>query len=239
MIAERLGLDAKRYSGSAGGYGDGDEDRVNYVPQSMLEDAERFKACPVLQFACSTCKSESEFAPQHFGLSCPNAKCRAPLWGAPDAASLFARLSNKVVLDKRRHVGAYYSGWLRCDDPSCGIRTKQVTVWGGACLSGGCQGVMRPEQAESAVYTQLKYAQSIFASKHAKSCCAREGATATDRAEVGKLCGILSSQTTMDVESNAYNWISSGMFGVLAANKGLAGSKKLKARAAANAAMVV
>jgi hypothetical protein len=46
------------------------------------------------------------------GLLCPNPACNAVFWGAPNAASCFARLFNRVTLTIRTHLRKYYDCWL-------------------------------------------------------------------------------------------------------------------------------
>jgi hypothetical protein len=87
-----------------------------------LEDAERFKDCVPFTLRCTRCRTEQDFAgvfhkeegPNGIfsGLICPNRNCRAMYWGAPNAASCFARFFNRVTLAVRAHVRRYYDCWL-------------------------------------------------------------------------------------------------------------------------------
>ena len=77
--------------------------------------------------------------------------------------TLTAQLESQI----RQHTAKYYSGWLVCDDPACGMRTRQMSVYGSRCLgpkglAHGCAGRMAFEYSEKAMYNQLLYLQSLF-----------------------------------------------------------------------------
>ena len=48
----------------------------------------------------------------------------------------------------RNQVNTYYEGELGCDDMTCGLVTKQISVCGQTCLSTGCRGKMSPVFSE-------------------------------------------------------------------------------------------
>ena len=67
----------------------------------------------------------------------------------------------------RKHIALYYAGWLVCDDPACGITTRQISVYGKRCIGNSgramdCKGVMRYRYNDKQLYNQLLYFQSIF-----------------------------------------------------------------------------
>lgn len=74
---------------------------------------------------CTSCKTEDAFpgvfikeeqggqqVASRSGLICTNKDCRAVYWGAPNAASCFARFFNRVTVAVRQHVKKYYDCWL-------------------------------------------------------------------------------------------------------------------------------
>lgn len=76
-------------------------------------------------------------------------------------------LSAQLEAQVRRHTTKYYTGWLVCDDPACGTRTRQMCVYGQRCLGPkglayGCSGRMTIEFSEKMLYNQLLFLQSMF-----------------------------------------------------------------------------
>ena len=74
----------------------------------------------------------------------------------------------------RAQTSAYYEGWLVCDDPSCGNRTRQMSVYGHRCLgpngrAEGCLGRMSHEYPEKKLYNQLLYFAALFDTEKAKN----------------------------------------------------------------------
>ena len=53
-----------------------------------------------------------------------------------------------------------------CEDPACGLRTRQLSVAGCVCLQRGCKSTMRPAYDAQALDTQLKYLKSRFDLMH-------------------------------------------------------------------------
>jgi DNA polymerase alpha subunit A len=74
----------------------------------------------------------------------------------------------------KQHLALYYQGWLICDDPACGLRTRQMSVYGHRCLSlkglgYGCSGRMKLEYSEKMMYNQLLYFSNLFDVDKAKA----------------------------------------------------------------------
>ena len=181
LIAEKLGLDSSKYNGVSSTNVD-EDDIVDFTPASCLPDEERFKGVEKLSLTCRSCGQEAEF-PGIFrlakdadagtshrvsGLRCPNPMCRDPdCWGEIDRLSCIAGIINKMTAMTKKHQRLYYDGWVRCDDPMCGLETRQLSVFEGCCLKQGCNGRMKSVYTESALQTQLKYFDSLFDVTHA------------------------------------------------------------------------
>ena len=77
------------------------------------------------------------------------------------------KLTSQLESMIRKHIALYYAGWLVCDDPACGITTRQISVYGKRCIGNSgramdCKGVMRYRYNDKQLYNQLLYFQSIF-----------------------------------------------------------------------------
>eukprot|EP00536_Pseudo-nitzschia_multiseries_P002404 jgi/Psemu1/322530/estExt_fgenesh1_pg.C_320004 len=183
LIAERLGLNASKYTKHRS-FVDGemnDDDLVNYVPESFKKDEERFADVEKLTLTCAACKETSEFPGLLYmrkgsekdsgtlgvGFQCVNPNCHRPqYWGQSTPFECLAKIMNSVELLKRKCRDAYYDGCVKCDDPACGLETRQLSVNGGVCLSRGCNGRMVPKISERILQTQLKYFECLFDVDH-------------------------------------------------------------------------
>ncbi|KAI1085838.1 hypothetical protein F5B20DRAFT_21156 [Whalleya microplaca] len=169
QLAEQLGLDIKRYANHTSYNQSGSGDLDIHPLESQIPDEIRFRDCARLSLRCRKCKASAPFegllstsvsqpsrvTPQ--GVSCPS--CAAAL---PNL-SVVAQVERAV----RAQTARYYEGWLVCDDPSCGHRTRQLAVYGARCLgpkglASGCLGRMRYEVSERAIYNQLVYFASLW-----------------------------------------------------------------------------
>jgi len=183
LIAQRLGLNASKYT-QRPSFGDGeinDDELVNYVPESFKTDKERFADVKKLSLTCSACEVESEFPGLLYlrkesdidagtlsgGFRCVNPNCQRPqYWGETTAFACMARIMNSMSMLMRGHLQAYYEGCAKCDDPACGLETRQLSVNGGVCLSRGCNGRMTSMVSERSLQTQLKYFECLFDVDH-------------------------------------------------------------------------
>ncbi|GAB5035819.1 dna polymerase alpha catalytic [Nannochloropsis oceanica] len=236
ILAERLGLDKSRFGGGGNGGAHGNDDEAwGFTPMCKMEDSERFMGCDALKLRCTSCSQEADFAGVfyaapaaattedgssssgsagktavglHSGLLCPNPECQALYWGAPNAASCFARLFNRVTLTVRQHVKKYYDCWLLCDDSGCKRRTRQQSVLATACLARGCHGHMDMEYSEKQLHTQLKFLETLFDVKRAKSKKIAAGVVPVPLPDGHiRVLDLLHDQTRQMVSSTAYNWI--------------------------------
>ena len=172
-LAECLGLDTSKYKVStASGSGNTAEETIQPL-DSQTPDHVRFADCAPLQFRClnSACRKLTSFTsltttPQHVsndGLSCSH--CSRP----------FANLALVCQLEHliRVLLQRYYEAWLICNDPSCGARTRTMSVYGHRCLGPnglgkGCLGRMGWELSEKAVWNQLVFWERAFDVERAK-----------------------------------------------------------------------
>ena len=119
----------------------------------------------------------------HEGIACPNSSCGKII---PNV-SLVAQMESQI----RQHISRFYANVLVCDDPSCGSRTRQMSVYGHRCLGPkglghGCLGKMHPEYTEKMLYNQLLFMNKLFdvdSTKEKAEKEAREGRIAAEKKE--------------------------------------------------------
>lgn len=232
LIAQRLGLDSAKYNRrTALGDDDFNDDAlVNYVPESFKIDAERFSGVKKLSLSCSACGAESEFPGLLYcrkeneqdagilagGFQCTNPDCHRPLyWGDATPFECMSRIMNSMAILTHDQLNVYYQGTVKCDDPACGLETRQLSVCGGVCLSRGCNGRMVPLVSERSLQTQLKYFECLFNVNHVCKQLSDTGLygsqkdleksiSKTDRSISNELYKVAKG----NVEECAYNWIS-------------------------------
>mmetsp|Transcript_36596 Transcript_36596/g.40877 ORF Transcript_36596/g.40877 Transcript_36596/m.40877 type:complete len:1641 (-) Transcript_36596:110-5032(-) len=233
LIAQRLGLDSAKFT-QRPSFGDeelNDDEVVNYVPESFKTDTERFGDVKKISLVCSACGVESEFPGLLYlrkendndagtlcgGFQCVNTDCQRPqYWGEATPYACMARIMNSMTMLMRERLQAYYEGVVKCDDPACGLESRQLSVNGGVCLNRGCNGRMTSMVSERAVQTQLKYFECLFnvghvtkqlvdnnnnsgsSQKELASMIAR-----TDKMMANELCRI----SKENIEECSYNWI--------------------------------
>lgn len=169
-LAECLGLDTSKYkvSGAAGNRNGAPQDELVQPLDSQVPEHVRFAECAPLRFRClqPDCHheafnfrslTEDTSVVSHAGLTCVG--CETSMRNLTVVAQLESQI--RALLQK------YYEGWLMCDDPSCGNRTRQVSVYGHRCLGPrglgkGCLGRMGWELGEKAVWNQLVYWERGF-----------------------------------------------------------------------------
>lgn len=172
-LAECLGLDTSKYRvSSVSGQGNAEDSFIQPL-ESQIPDKVRFADCKPLRFHCLNCHTAFAYtsladtpeAVSHAGITCPNAECQKPLANL----TVVAQLEHQI----RMLLARYYEGWLVCDDPSCGNRTRQMSVYGHRCLGPqglgkGCLGRMGWEAGEKAIWNQLVYWERAFDVTRAK-----------------------------------------------------------------------
>ncbi|KAL8967481.1 MAG: hypothetical protein Q9197_005407 [Variospora fuerteventurae] len=171
QLAEYLGLDTKKYSiGSNNASSSYSNSQIQDISplESQIPDEIRFKACARLSLRCRHCKTSFVFEGlvpclkdmDVHGIVCPNRDACGMILST---LSVTAQLEHAV----RVAAGNYYDGYLVCDDPSCGNRTRQMSVYGHRCLgprgrAEGCLGRMRYAFGERDMYNQLMYFRNLW-----------------------------------------------------------------------------
>ncbi|TKA82057.1 hypothetical protein B0A55_01508 [Friedmanniomyces simplex] len=177
LLAECLGLDTSKYRVSGASQVAEQSNEITTL-ESQVPDHIRFKDCEALGLLCLGCKKHFEYRGLGYsppadaevplvpagvltndGLACPRAECKKKT----STLTLSAQLEAQI----RRHTSRYYAAHLVCDDPACGMRTRQMSVYGKRCLGPrglaiGCSGRMAFEYSEKALYNQLLYLQGLF-----------------------------------------------------------------------------
>jgi DNA polymerase alpha subunit A len=175
-LAECLGLDTSKYRVSSAANGANQDNEIQPL-ESQIPDSVRFKDATPLSLRCPSCRavfpfrgllpSQSASSEEkelhtyvgHDGLACPQENCNALLPNLTVVAQMEAQI--------RQHIAKYYDGWLVCNEPACGMRTRQMSVYGHRCLGQkgtglGCLGRMRFEYTEKMLYNQLLYFCALF-----------------------------------------------------------------------------
>ena len=180
ILAEKLGLDAAKYNHIVRSSTDMDgEITMDYTPASFLSDEERFKDVTKLKLFCGACGNENEF-PGVFtketvdgntmymsGLRCPNPDCIRPMfWGTRDHYECYSKITSAMSIYVRGLTTRYYDGIIRCDEPGCGMETRQLSVAGAVCLRPGCHGKMQSLDTERNLHNHLKYLECLFDFNH-------------------------------------------------------------------------
>ncbi|CAL9733217.1 DNA polymerase alpha catalytic subunit A [Monosporozyma servazzii] len=159
-LSEALGLDSKKYLRR---YDDNGGPGVNDLQplETTISDMERFKDATNLQLTCSGCMTSFPFggivASNYYQISYNGIQCKR-------CDHVFSPLQLSCQLESviRAHISLYYAGWLACDDITCGIETRQISVFGKRCLREGCTGVMNYRYSDKQLYNQLLYFESLF-----------------------------------------------------------------------------
>lgn len=228
VLAEKLGLDASKFNNTAIKRIE-EEDDQHYIPMSCLPDQERFMDVEKLCIKCASCKQSSEFLgvnallkDQNI-LDCPNPECTNPkFWGLPNLISCLVRIDDTVTAMYRRHTVKYYEGTVVCDDATCALETRQLSVCGSKCLVPHCNGKLQPKYSSKAIYTQLKYLDTLFDMTHvlkqielghiSSNLKKQLDIIAVDQKEGLE---VLRDRTKNYLEGCGYHWVGSDFFGPL------------------------
>ncbi|EGW31634.1 uncharacterized protein SPAPADRAFT_51626 [Spathaspora passalidarum NRRL Y-27907] len=162
-VATSLGIDTKKYILRVRN-SDGPNGEIAPL-ESNISDSERFRQSSYLVLKCKCGHSfrfggivaSKDYKVSFNGVTC--LKC--------DHTFSVLKLTAQLEQAIRHHIALYYSGWLICDDPACGIMTRQISVYGRRCIGSSgkamdCKGVMRYRYSDKALYNQLLYFDSIF-----------------------------------------------------------------------------
>ncbi|KAF6836015.1 DNA polymerase alpha catalytic [Colletotrichum plurivorum] len=190
QLAECLGLDIRRYKSVQDSQQNSANDMEIHPLESQIPDDVRFAECARLSLRCRTCKASSVFE----GLLAQPDRVSASgvLCGSCGATITTLSIVAQVEHALRAQTSRYYEGWLVCDDSACGMRTRQMNVYGTRCLgpkglARDCLGRMRYEYTEKAIYNQLVYFASIWDVEKAKAKTASENAGDISREDKEKI----------------------------------------------------
>ena len=232
ILAEKLHLDVKRYGNPSflDDRENTDEDvAMNFRPSSLLSDCERFKDVEKLRLFCFACGQENEFPGVLYaidekvggthqlasGLTCTNPNCVRPnFWGQKNLFECCSRIMNATSIWTRGLMTKYYDGVVRCDEVSCGLETRQLSVAGGVCLRRGCNGHMSATVTERTIHTHLKYLESLFDVEHTSEQLAKNEVFGVKKDIMKSLSKfdtkafeLLHGVSKARLERNAFNWI--------------------------------
>ncbi|AMD19692.1 HCL459Cp [Eremothecium sinecaudum] len=161
-LSTSLGLDSRRYINRVGAGGELENPADALQPlESTISDMERFKDTSKLLVSCPSCQNKFPFggivASNHYIFSYNGLQCK-------HCNHLFSPIALSCQLERaiRTHISLYYAGWLTCDDSTCGIITRQISVFGKRCLNEECTGVIRYRYSDKQLYNQLLYFDSLF-----------------------------------------------------------------------------
>jgi DNA polymerase alpha subunit A len=229
QLTTELGLDIAKYAPRVA-QDELDTEGWGFTPKSRLEDSERFRDCSKLTCVCKSCDKEVEFVgcfskEGTSGLACHD--CGSRFFGRTDAAACYSHISNRITILVNKMVTKYYDCWLKCDDHTCGRRTRQQTVRGYACTED-CHGRMVPEYSDEALYTQLKYLETLFNIK--RSCAKRDLLENEGRESIPKdhldALELLGKHMKNAVEWSGYNWVRPSLWSAVFGGGGVAVAAK-------------
>lgn len=169
-LADCLGLDVRKYNINNNSSNDSKGHEI-YPLESQIDDEVRFRDASRLNLSCQRCKNKFKFEGLQGSLSfCSPSGISCSCGYNLPYLSIMAQLEHQI----RQQSSKYYEGWLICDDQACGIRTRQMSVYGHRCLGPqalgrGCLGKMRYEYTEKMMYNQLLYFASLFDVEKAKN----------------------------------------------------------------------
>lgn len=169
-IASSLGLDTKKYVLRLRNSDNLDADIAPL--ESKVSDIERFRSSSFFVLKCM-CGHQFRFggilASSDYKLTFKGVAC-----SQCETTFTTLKICAQLEVEIRRHLALYYAGWLVCDDAACGIKTRQISVYGKRCIGAsgkahGCKGVMRYKYSDKALYNQLLYFDAIFDVEKAKN----------------------------------------------------------------------
>ncbi|KAJ1763626.1 DNA-directed DNA polymerase alpha catalytic subunit pol1 [Coemansia sp. RSA 1752] len=155
-LAQCLGLDATKFRAPVHNT---HTDELRTL-DSQIPDSERFKMARSLNVPCPTCKSQYEVhgiarANSHgisSGLMCPLCSY------LPPSAQLATRLSLLI----RSCIREYHAFSVQCDEPSCALMSRLLTVCGSQCVRPQCSGRMTEVYSDKMLYEQLQYFAALL-----------------------------------------------------------------------------
>ncbi|CAK8686705.1 DNA polymerase alpha catalytic subunit-like [Clavelina lepadiformis] len=165
LIAQCLGLDPSGFKRSQ--TQDGDEEARSISLQATEE--EKYCSCKKLVFVCPESKKELILDQGVFAETDPQWMCTLSTpCGENNSKTLvdfFVSLQNQLTIAIREDVHKYYQGWVSCDDPACGHRSRALPFLHdkqGAICNVCFKGVLKSEVTYKSLYHQLCYYKLQF-----------------------------------------------------------------------------
>ncbi|XP_072306789.1 DNA polymerase alpha catalytic subunit [Eucyclogobius newberryi] len=172
LVATWLGLDPGQFRAQQQHQREEEADGTLGAPV-QLTDEERYRDCERFTFPCPQCSTDNIYDNVFEGAGItlePSLMrcCHIPCGSRP--IDYAVNISNKLLLDIRRHIKTYYSGWLVCEDQACQNRTRRLPIAfsrHGPICPACTRATLRPEYSEKALYNQLCFYRFIFDWEHA------------------------------------------------------------------------
>ncbi|SCZ87769.1 BZ3500_MvSof-1268-A1-R1_Chr2-3g05237 [Microbotryum saponariae] len=241
-LAECLGLDVTRYRSTVDA-----PERDFKTLHSQVSDAQRFRDVEPLRIRCRVCETESIFdglvknsvsdlhpsiftkgheprtdqrtrSPQtnmvsKSGFFCTNTDCLEPL----STASIAIQIDNQI----RGAIAKFYEGVMVCDEPTCGYKSRMMSVYGKRCLNPGltCRGTVHFEYNDLQLYNQILFFDTLFDLERART----KAASTTTQDQVNEIMDAqkptfetLRSVITKHLEKNGRRWVNmQSLFGFM------------------------
>ncbi|KAJ2455895.1 DNA-directed DNA polymerase alpha catalytic subunit pol1 [Coemansia sp. RSA 2336] len=154
-LAQCLGLDATKYRAVSQPAPD-----ALRTLDSQISDAERFQSSRPFTIDCPKCHKEYHVqgiarlvdGKLESGLACSFCK------HLPSSAFVATQLMLRI----RQYVREYYAFTAQCDEPSCALTTRILTVVGSRCLRPQCSGRLVAVFSDKDLYYQLQYFAALL-----------------------------------------------------------------------------
>nr|XP_033339559.1 DNA polymerase alpha catalytic subunit isoform X1 [Megalopta genalis] len=143
------------------------EQESNDIP--LLVNDDRFRFCLPFKFKCADEKCRSEIVVKDIVIetpngnqlslaSCSNPECTVQPWTYVNA------IQNALTLAVREAITEYYDGWLECENPLCGERTRRIPLgfYGKYPPCRKCGADMHREYSETKLYNQQCFYLHLF-----------------------------------------------------------------------------
>jgi len=132
-----------------------------------MPDKQRYKHCRPLSITCPSCAKTSSFTGVlNFVASESSALVEANSGMICKSCNkhefTLAHMTNMLDMSIRSMTLEYYAGWSECTESTCGNKTRQCSCLGGVCVMPNCGSNTNESFSAGALYTQLKYYESLF-----------------------------------------------------------------------------
>ncbi|KAJ2850481.1 DNA-directed DNA polymerase alpha catalytic subunit pol1 [Coemansia brasiliensis] len=157
-LAQCLGLDSSKYRSISQPTLDSSSLRTL---DSQISDAERFQMARPFMINCPKCHKEYQI--QGVARVSPSGQLESGLvclhcQHLPSSAFV----ATQLMLQIRQYIREYYAFSTQCDEPSCALTTRILTVVGSKCLRPQCSGRLVPLFSDKVLYYQLQYFAALL-----------------------------------------------------------------------------